>query len=344
MLHACEFTEFTYENRIFFARQLFIYFPEILVHIPASQRRKTNMTDYRPDICIYHDHCDDGFAAAWIIHQKWKGIDFRACSYNQSPPDHDITGQNIIIVDFSFPKPVLEEMAKRAASILVLDHHKTARAGLNGLSEVREPTVSTVLNEFTKATSNILVAFDMEKSGAMMAWEFCHPDKEPSDFIRAVQDRDLWKFELPDTHAIAMYLRSIERDFGAWGMAEYLYERERNRFLFGAKCIQDFFDLRVRELTRTATLVTFEGYDNVPLVHLPYAFVSETCNALLDIYPDAPFAVGVIDANGKRKISMRSRDERVDVSEIAEKRGGGGHRNAASFTFQYDAFTAQTKG
>ena len=36
--------------------------------------------------------------------------------------------------------------------------------------------------------------------------------------------------------------------------------------------------------------------------------------------------------NGERKVSLRSSDGRVDVSQIARLKGGGGHRQAAGFT------------
>jgi bifunctional oligoribonuclease and PAP phosphatase NrnA len=42
------------------------------------------------------------------------------------------------------------------------------------------------------------------------------------------------------------------------------------------------------------------------------------------------------DANGLRKVSLRSSDARVDVSAIARAQGGGGHRQAAGFTTGMD--------
>ena len=36
--------------------------------------------------------------------------------------------------------------------------------------------------------------------------------------------------------------------------------------------------------------------------------------------------------SGLRKVSLRSVDERIDVSRIARACGGGGHRQAAGFT------------
>jgi phosphoesterase RecJ-like protein len=42
------------------------------------------------------------------------------------------------------------------------------------------------------------------------------------------------------------------------------------------------------------------------------------------------------DANGLRKVSLRSNDDRVDVSAIARAQGGGGHRQAAGFSTSMD--------
>ena len=39
--------------------------------------------------------------------------------------------------------------------------------------------------------------FDMTKSQVLcLSWEFFHPGKEPPKFIRYIQDRDLWTWEL----------------------------------------------------------------------------------------------------------------------------------------------------
>ena len=46
-----------------------------------------------------------------------------------------------------------------------------------------------------------------------------------------------------------------------------------------------------------------------------------------------PFGACYFDRqDGKRQWSLRSTDNGVDVSEIARKRGGGGHKHAAGFT------------
>lgn len=289
------------------------------------------MEIYAPDICIYHENCDDGFASAWIISNVWRDVDFRPCTYGNAVPDHDIDGKHVIIVDFSFKKDVLTELAKRAASIVILDHHKTARNGLVGLPTHPSLDRHIVTHEMKSRGANILLSFDMDKSGARMTWEFCHPGVEPSDFILAIEDRDLWALKLPDSKLVAMYLRTVERTFANWDHVEWLYEHERDQFLRGAKLVDDFYWLRIREIMDNAVKTHFHGFDNVAIVHLPESFASDTLNALLNKHPDIPFAVGVVDKKGIKKFSMRSRDGGVDVSEIALKFGGGGHHSAASF-------------
>jgi phosphoesterase RecJ-like protein len=46
--------------------------------------------------------------------------------------------------------------------------------------------------------------------------------------------------------------------------------------------------------------------------------------------------IGATDSAPLRKVSLRSSDERVDVSRIARAQGGGGHRQAAGFTTTMD--------
>ena len=46
--------------------------------------------------------------------------------------------------------------------------------------------------------------------------------------------------------------------------------------------------------------------------------------------------MGATDGDKLRKVSLRSRDGRVDVSRIARRQGGGGHRQAAGFTTAMD--------
>ena len=79
-------------------------------------------------MCIYHGNCADGFGAAWVVRKALGEIDFHGAKYQEPPPD--VTGKDVVMVDFSYKRPVLLEMAEKANSILILDHHKTSAEDL----------------------------------------------------------------------------------------------------------------------------------------------------------------------------------------------------------------------
>ena len=80
-------------------------------------------------ICIYHGNCADGFGAAWAVWKRFPNAEFFPGVYGQNPPD--VSGKRVIMVDFSYKPSVLKEMAKKATSFLVLDHHKSAVEEIN---------------------------------------------------------------------------------------------------------------------------------------------------------------------------------------------------------------------
>lgn len=57
-------------------------------------------------LCIYHGTCMDGFTAAWVVRKALgEGVEFYAATHGDPPPD--VTGKNVIMVDFSYKRPVL---------------------------------------------------------------------------------------------------------------------------------------------------------------------------------------------------------------------------------------------
>jgi hypothetical protein len=114
-------------------------------------------------LCIYHHGCIDGFAAAWAVRKHYGDgeVDFHPGIYGEAPPD--VTGRVVILVDFSYKRPVLLQMCAQAACVLILDHHKSAAADLVDLPD------------------NAVTVFDMDRAGAMLAWDYFHRALHLSD-------------------------------------------------------------------------------------------------------------------------------------------------------------------
>jgi len=294
---------------------------------------------YAPDIVIYHDHCADGFGAAWACWVKWgDAIQYLPANYGASPPD--VTGLNVLIVDFSFKRDVLREMGKDARSIIILDHHKTAQADLSdwAIDDVTgefwadDDPMKAVRHNDDYVGQPIAALFDMNKSGARLAWEFCH-EGEPPMLLRLIEDRDLWRFIMPDTKPFALWLRTKPFSFDRFDLVSQQIEdgQDGHEIMVEARAMQRFFDAKIDELASFGWRQSLGGHEPV-IVNCPPMFASEVGHALLDKHPDAPFAATYCDSREKRMWSLRSRDDRQDVSAVASQFGGGGHRNAAGFS------------
>ena len=64
---------------------------------------------YEPDVCLYHHPCADGFTAAWACWKRWPAADYVGANYGRPAPD--VTGKNVLIVDFSYKRAELDALS-----------------------------------------------------------------------------------------------------------------------------------------------------------------------------------------------------------------------------------------
>lgn len=276
-------------------------------------------------LCIYHGGCDDGFAAAWCV-SRAIDADFYPGVYQKEPPLH--AGRDVIFVDFSYKRPVLEAMAQTANSILILDHHKTAQEDLADIPRPRDHIAS--------APHTMRAIFDMERSGATLAWDYFIGDghdlgwtlqqaRHRRRFIEYIQDRDLWRKQLPGGDEFTIALRSYPQDFETWTA---LIESGPDALIEEGRAIQRYYRLRVEELKRSAYPATLGGA-KCWVTNAPYFAASEVAGELSE---HTGFGACYFEAEGGRyQYSLRSRGD-FDVSAIARQFGGGGHKAAAGFS------------
>lgn len=267
-------------------------------------------------LVIYHANCLDGFGAAfaaWLHFAEGEvEADYYAAKHGSEPPE--CSGRDIYIVDFSYKRAVLKRICAVAKSVTILDHHISAQEDLDGLADEHD---------------NLHVVFDMEKSGAVLSWEYFHQTPPPL-LLQHVQDRDLWRFELEGTDAINTALMSYPFTFAFWQELNTFSER-LDELRREGETINRFRRQLIEQYKKRAVLSAIAGHQ-VPVVNAPHAIISELLGELAQ---EHPFAVGYQDHGNKRSWSLRSRkDGGEDVAKIAEKFGGGGHRNAAGFGTQ----------
>lgn len=282
-------------------------------------------------LCIHHSPCQDGFTAAWCVRHALgeENVEFHPGVHGEPPPD--VTGRDVVIVDFSYKRPVLEKMAETAKSILILDHHVSAQKDLAGIpappvSHPDDPTLRGWLPD-----AGMFALFDMDRSGAGIAWDYFHAESRPW-FVNHVEDRDLWRFKLEGTREVAAYLFSHEYDFKSWDEVSHAgSDEEVVDIMLAGAAIERKHHKDIAELVgRNKREFVIEG-DRVWALNVPYTLVSDAGHALCKLDPARPFACCYFDSGDWREFSLRSLADGADVSEIAKRYGGGGHAHAAGF-------------
>lgn len=289
-------------------------------------------------LVIYHAGCWDGFCAAWVARKALGDIEAIPAHYGTEPPD--VRGRTVYLLDFSYKRSVMRRILSAARWVVVLDHHKTAQAELDGLIDEfiqRPDLIATDLEANPNGCELPLVWFDMNKSGGRLAWEYFNrsPDlHNPADLtmqkapwlVDYTEDRDLWRHALEGTEEINAALRSHPLDFDLWDQ----FERKdpRSTYYYEGAAIRRREKQIVDDHVRNARLENFDGTYTVPIVNATVLF-SEIAGELAKGHP---FGACYFDRrDGKRQWSLRSTETGVDVSEVAKAHGGGGHQHAAGF-------------
>lgn len=260
---------------------------------------------------LYHSNCYDGFGAAFAAWCKFAGdATYIPCTYGTPPPAME-PNSKVYILDFSYPRADMIELMLRY-DVTVIDHHKTAKEELKGLPNT---------------------IFDMSSSGAVLAWAFFHSEEDVPQLLYYIQDRDLWKFELPMSREVAAALQLYPFDFDKWEILLRRKERAITQLQQEGIIALRYKEQCVDIIARRAKLENFAGHV-VPVVNAT-SFFSEVGEKLLELFPEALFSVYWF-VNDKHQIQygFRSRPD-FDVSVVAKQLKGGGHPQAAGAQFPW---------
>jgi oligoribonuclease NrnB/cAMP/cGMP phosphodiesterase (DHH superfamily) len=273
------------------------------------------MSELKDTVIFYHADCYDGFGGAYAAYKKFENT----ASY--IPLQHDgtgaasqfngeLTGKDIFMIDFCSSAEVMQDLLRRAKSLTVLDHHKSA-----------EEVVKSIPNH----------RYALDHSGAYLAWEYFHPNTEIPKVILYIEDGDLWHFAHPHSKQLLSYIKTHKLNFDTFGKLQK--ELEDPKHLQDAvqkgTHYEEHWNILVDMFAEQSQEVEFQGH-RILVAHAPRIFRSHVGNKLAQQKP--PFSIVWYFYNDRIHCSLRS-DKSFDVSKLAEKMGGGGHAAAAGFTF-----------
>jgi len=259
---------------------------------------------------IYHDNCPDGWCAAWVAYNALKSDGpptLMPATHGTPPPELD-GYDTVYIVDFSYSHDELVTMS-RGRRVTVLDHHQTA---IDNLAQ-------------GDSAGHYGAILDADRSGAGITWDFFHIGEDRPDIVNYVEDRDLWRFDLPQSREVNAYIRTQPYEIGVWEDINQLLSVDQMADV--GRGVLLHIDAYCRAAAGHAYWCEM-GDRTFPIVNITYESCSEVANYMLDHFGTDMAGYFFQRGDGAWQYGFRSRNG-VTVNDFAESFGGGGHPQAS---------------
>jgi Predicted phosphohydrolase (DHH superfamily) len=268
------------------------------------------MSEQKKDVvCFYHANCTDGAASAAVIHFKYPQTQSYPVTHGDPFPV-DVSGKTLFIVDFSFDAERLSELKKKAKELYWYDHHKTSLPILEKLG---------------------WGDIDLKESGASLTWKREFPQQPVPKILEYVRDKDLFEWRLPQSREISMELKNIaevldpksefwQRYLKGWEDADFQLKVKNGEVALRAQKMAILTGLK------NAFEVEFHGHRG-----LAVNWSLEASDIGEYIYKELGYPLAILFYYSGKNWTFSLRSNKIDVSELALKHGGGGHPGAAGF-------------
>jgi single-stranded DNA-specific DHH superfamily exonuclease len=277
-------------------------------------------------ICFYHAGCPDGFGAVWAVRGVW-GEDGRyvARGHEDHVPLDECEDALVAFVDIAPGRDELRDLARVAAQVIILDHHVTASNRL--FSD------AALVNEL-EADGHEL-HFELDHSGAVLAWRYFRSEEPMPDLLRYVEDQDLWRWTLPESDAVNAAIASYPRDFEAW---DRLAREPIEALVEQGKPILRANRMEVERALEHARPIAI-GTRRIEAVNATTNRSQIGHQLARRAQFGEPWGL-VYRVEGRDVFGTLYSIGDLDVSKIALEYGGGGHKNASGFRVSLDTWLA----
>ena len=267
-------------------------------------------------LCIYHKNCLDGSGAAAVVARKVPDCEFLAVQYSNPPPK--VEGRSVYLVDFGFPLEAMRQLKAQASDLLWIDHHASAEDIWRTLG---------------------WGVFDLDECGTSLTWKTLFPSQPPPPVVQYIRDKDLWRWELPDSRVIcaglvdaypnSLYAGLLEADLTAMAArGRPLIEAQRQRVVEAAKsgvAINDAYGVKG---LRALAVNCFKDQNELgEYICQPLAEGGLGYDLAVLFYRkgNAPMWVHSLRSGARAGLPT------ADCATIAAARGGGGHPSSSCY-------------
>jgi len=264
-------------------------------------------------LIAHHNDSDGRLSAAvirhWCILNDVKDDRYVELDYNKPfPLDLVEKDEDVFIVDFSLKPDVMKKLLEITENITWIDHHRTAL-------DIKYPVELEGIRK------------DGDEAGCLLTWQYLFPDEDVPTVVQLVSDFDTWTFKDDDPVHFQYGLLSLDSDptnDELWGnlfesdslvdeiMEDGVVAKQFQESISETYCESYGFETELDDLKCFAVNLKIFG--------------SFTFGNRMEEY-DACLAFVFDGINWQ--VSIFSKE--TDVSEVAKKFKGGGHKNAAGW-------------
>lgn len=241
--------------------------------------------------------------------------------YKMQPPPAGTFYQDdlVVILDFSFKPEDMAVIRSKAGKVIWCDHHVSAKDYNYDVPGLRDFT-------------------DKGRAGCEVTWDFFFPNTPRPAFVTLLGDYDSWRLQQqPECFQFYEGLKLSDQSplSPLWAHLFEWKEPAMKEIIHQGIIALQYRDLYCAELRR------YFGYETEIDGHRAYALnvARFGSQAFAEKFKEYPICTMFIHDGDKFTVSLYS--ETVDVSLIAKKYGGGGHRGASGFCCEVLPFTAK---
>lgn len=279
-------------------------------------------------ICVYHNKDLDGYCSGAIVKRKFPEAVMIGWDYGQPIPFEDIDpiGEDIILIDISFPMADMFELAEVAKSLTWIDHHISAINEYNNFPEQarRGATITAVLENGIAACEG--------------GWKYLFPDDPMPTAVKLAGEYDTWRNQdkfrwenavLPFQFGMRMFCTSPETfPQELFSHFDIVTDNPVYKIIHDGKLILSYQKTQNERACRSSFEIEFGGLRAICLNN------GGANSQIFDsVYDEAKHDIMIpFVFTGKHwTFSLYTTKDEVDCSIIAKSKGGGGHKKAAGF-------------
>lgn len=293
-------------------------------------------------ICIHHNKDMDGYSSGAIVKHRYPDAKLIGWDYKDPIPDLEpLAGEEVVMIDITFPVEKIEELSKICKHLTIIDHHISFKKDYCKYFNIESGNDSL---EFEDIRPGLRYVYKLGVAACEIGWGYLFPEVPIPYAITLIGRYDTWRQNEGDWEGQTLPFKYFMYSTcnSAQTFPEWLFDPEASSKFLMYECIttgRAIMEYQRRMDESSTRNFSFEKivYGGLKALCLNMAFFSSEVLRTRYDKEIHDIMIGFTFTGEKWSVSLRSDKPEVDVSVLAKLRGGGGHKGAAGFeTKEFD--------